>query len=553
MNNSLPGYKHMEMKKSILDSLLIIILIVGLPNLIIFTINSHKAGNFPYFSTTGLSIILIFVVLRKKVPYAVKAWTLIAFGYLIGTVGLSREGLLSDGLLYYVFISILSSMLINIWSGIFIMIVSIITTSVIVYGISKHWLEYSFDIASYFHAPETWLAFIFTLAFFTAMAVYIYGRLERYLVQYIHELTEKSGKLNLSNIQLEKEMEERKQAEYQLIQSEIKFKSIFNSMGDGIVLLGNDHTLLDANDSFLRLTGKTRESVLQKPLGSFFYDSGKLKKFFQPNPAVSSIFNKNEFQLKSTREKKTLPVEIAILPFQVAPEIIQIALVKDITDKKEMEIKIMNAVITSEEEERMRIAQDLHDGVGPYLSAMKLYLNSFGIDDKDSKSLAIKKELLELVNLSINSIREISGNLGSHVLRSLGLKTALDDYINKVRIEDAFLYESNLPKHYPFTDQVEIALYRVMIELINNSLKYGMAGKIEIMLNETQTQLALQYHENGIGFNLQEALEHPKGMGLYNIHSRIHSIGGIVEFNSAPGKGVMVDIIFSKAIACRAT
>jgi signal transduction histidine kinase len=199
----------------------------------------------------------------------------------------------------------------------------------------------------------------------------------------------------------------------------------------------------------------------------------------------------------------------------------------------------------------MRLAQDLHDGVGPYLSAIRLYLNSFGIAENDTKSMGIKKELHELVNLSINSIREISGNLGSHVLRSLGLKAALARYIEKIRLNNLFTYSTNIPDHFPFTENVEIALYRVIIELFNNSVKYGYPSLISIVLIESKTEIIIQYKEDGKGFNLEEALSQHKGMGLYNIHSRINSLGGSVEFSSSPGKGVEARFIFSKTIACK--
>ncbi len=145
----------------------------------------------------------------------------------------------------------------------------------------------------------------------------------------------------------------------------------------------------------------------------------------------------------------TIPVEINLLPFQLDPEIMYVALLKNITDAKENEIKIMNAVISSEEEERLRIARDLHDSVGPYLSAARLYIQSMEFSE-DQRSVQIKKELTELMNLSISSIREISGNLGSHVLRSLGLRAALKSYIEKINPEGTIHFELTIPDHLSF-------------------------------------------------------------------------------------------------------
>ncbi len=543
--------KLAEIKNSMLDTLIIIILILGIPNLTIVIFNMHKEGHFPYLSAAGLILMFFSAIFRNKIPFLVKAWILISFGYLIGTMGLTNEGLLSDGLLYYIIIAILSSMLINIRTGIIIMIITILTAGLIAWSISKDKLIYNFDIVTYFHSPTTWLAFIFMAAFFTSLAVYIYGRLEKYLVHYVNELTLKTETLNKSNSQLAKEIEERELTEHQLVQSEIKFRNIFNMISDGIILLNHNYNMIDVNDGMVKMTGFSKESLFNRPFDSLFSDATKLQDVLDKKPLQSSIFNNNEHLVRTSEKNVTIPVEIKLLPFQIDPEVMYIAHLKNMTDARENEIKIMNAVISSEEEERLRIARDLHDSVGPYLSAARLYIQSIEFSDMDPRSAQIKKELSELMNLSISSIREISGNLGSHVLRSLGLRAALQSYIEKINPDGAIKFELTIPDHYPFVENVEMALYRVLAELIINSVKYGSADIISIALSDSPRKVILKYKENGLGFNLQEALEKQKGMGLYNIHSRIQALGGNIDYHSRPGKGVSVNITFERAVACR--
>ena len=543
--------KLLEIKNSMLDSLIIIILILGIPNMAIVIFNTHLEGHFPYISAAGLIIMLLSAIFRNKIPFLVKAWILISFGYFIGTAGLINEGLLSDGVLYYIIIAILSSMLINIRTGIIIMIITILTSGLIAWLISIDRLNYTFDIVTYFHSPTTWLAFIFMAAFFTSLAVYIYGRLEKYLVHYVNELTHQTETLNKSNIQLAKEIEERELTEHQLIQSEIKFRNVFNMISDGIILLNHNYTMIDINDGMVKMTGFSKENLFNRPFDTLFSDTTKLQDVLDKKPSKSSLFNNNELQVRTSEKNVTIPVEIKLLLFQTEPEIMYIAHLKNMTDARENEIKIMNAVISSEEEERLRIARDLHDSVGPYLSAARLYIQSMESSEMDSRSVQIKKELSELMNLSISSIREISGNLGSHVLRTLGLKAALQGYIEKVNPGGAIKLEIIIPDHYPFVENVEMALYRVLAELIINSVKYGSAGIISIVLSDSPRKVSLKYKENGVGFNLQEALGKQKGMGLYNIHSRIQALGGNIDFHSRPGKGVSVNIIFDRIVACR--
>jgi PAS domain S-box-containing protein len=536
---------HDEIKNSILDSLYLVSLVIGIPALVVTIINTHQLGHFPYFSIIGFLIVIGFILFRKKVSFLIKGWSLIVIGYLIGTIGLLHEGLLSDGLLYYAFISILTSMLINIRSGFLVTAISVTSVAFISYIVYRGFYVYDFDIIRYFYSPDTWLGFIITAALFIFLAVYIYGRLEFYLFQYINELTNQSKKLTRSKNRLEKEIAERKQTAKQLNDSEYKFKRVFDSIGDGILLLQPDNTIHDINNSFLKLSGLGVNAVINKPLESLFQDPGRIKTLFKSETSAQSLFNYTEHWLKGS-DKRIIPVEVRILPIRLEQDINRITIIKDITDKKETEARIMHAMISSEEEERKRIALDLHDGIGPYLSAAKIYIDSLSSDEKYAKDAHIKKELHDLLQLSISSIREISGNLGSHVLRTYGLSAAIQKFIEKISIDVNIKFNVLLPEISPFIDKVETALYRIMVELINNSLKYAKATEITIKHSDAGNMVHMEYMENGIGFDVEAALRQHKGMGLYNIQSRINSLGGLIDFDSASGKGVHVSIIFNK-------
>jgi|GEM_PF-3310992 PAS domain S-box-containing protein len=535
-----------EIKNPILDSVNLVTLVLGTPALIITYINNLSIGHIPYISAFGLLVIAVLVIFRKTINYQIKGWSLIVLGYMIGTTALWNEGIMSDGLLYYIFIGIIATLLINIRSGLIIMVISILSFSAIAVAVSKGWHVFDFDIQKYFYSSETWLAYILTAMLFLSVALYIYGRLESYLVRNISELTAQSKKLAHSKTRLEQEVIERKLTEEQLKQSENKFKKVFNSIGDGILLLRPDHTVHNVNESFLRMTGLPVNSVINKPLESFFNDPYRINLLLKPDKVASSLFNLSEHWLKIHGGNETIPVEIRILPIKREEEISKIAIIKDISSSKETEIKIMHAVINSEEEERKRIAQDLHDSIGPYLSAAKLYVNSSALKGNDIRGGEIRKELSDLLHLAINSVREISGNLGSHVLRSAGLHASLHKFIEQINVTCSIAFNLQIPVTSPFVQNVEITLYRILVELINNSVKYSSASEIMIKQSETDRTVLIEYIENGVGFDVAEALDRHKGMGLYNIHNRISSLGGLVEYNSSPGNGVSVRITFNK-------
>ncbi len=138
-------------------------------------------------------------------------------------------------------------------------------------------INYKIDIVSYFHSPSTWIAFIFMASFFSSLAVYIYGRLEKYLVQYVNELTLKTETLNKSNSQLAREIEDREHTEHQLTLSEIKFRNVFNIISDGIILLNQNYTIIDSNDGMVKMTGLSKEKLNNRPFDSLFSDTKKLR------------------------------------------------------------------------------------------------------------------------------------------------------------------------------------------------------------------------------------------------------------------------------------
>jgi PAS domain S-box-containing protein len=437
-------------------------------------------------------------------------------------------------------------MLINRISGFIISLLSMATFALIALAVAQGWHTYDFDITTYFYSSKNWLAFLLSTALFIGATLYVYGRLESYLVQYIKKITYQSRKLASSRTRLEKEILERKLTENQLKHSEHKFKKVFNSIGDGILLLRPDNTVLTVNDSFLELTGSTLGSVLDKPLESFFNDPYRIKLMMNPGTVVTSLFNLNEHWLKKGADHGILPVEVRIVPIKQEKEIGSIIVIKDITRIKETEIKIMHAVINSEEEERKRIAEDLHDSIGPYLSAAKLYVNSDTLSENKPGGTEIRKELSDLLNLAISTIREISSNLGSHVLRTAGFHAALQNFIEKIKVSSNIKFDLQIPVTSPFIEKVEISLFRILVELINNSVKYSSATEIIIKQSEIDPAVIIEYLENGVGFRVTEVLDQHKGMGLYNILSRVNSLGGLVEYNSSPGNGVQVRITFNQ-------
>ncbi len=213
-------------------------------------------------------------------------------------------------------------------------------------------------------------------------------------------------------------------------------------------------------------------------------------------------------------------------------------------DRSRAERRVLHAVITTEENERKRFAKDLHDGLGPLMSTVKMSLSALSGRITDPTGTEILSNTQRVVNEAIGTIKDISKNLSPHILSNFGLLSAANSFISKVNQTRVFNIEltSNINKER-FNSDVEVVMYRALCELINNSIKHSGASKIDIDLNKQGNFLILHFSDNGRGFNKTEnEMEGKMGMGLSNIITRVKSVDGIFVLDSSPGKGTQAFI-----------
>lgn len=208
-------------------------------------------------------------------------------------------------------------------------------------------------------------------------------------------------------------------------------------------------------------------------------------------------------------------------------------------DRLRTEKRVLNAVINTEENEKKRFAKDLHDGLGPLLSAVKMSLSALNERIKDQSGIVILNNTNHLVNEAINTIKDISNNLSPHVLLNFGLASALSAFTTKINETKAIEidFKSNMENQRLENDK-EVVIYRATCELINNSIQHSGASRIEIELNKHEKFITLQFYDNGRGFDISTLnREDTEGMGLSNIETRVKSIEGVFILESSPGKG----------------
>lgn len=204
--------------------------------------------------------------------------------------------------------------------------------------------------------------------------------------------------------------------------------------------------------------------------------------------------------------------------------------------QKEKQQDLLNAVFETQESERKRLSEDLHDSVGQVLSAIKLNLYRLNTLGGENKTISpVIEDTRALAEECILEIRNIIQNVLPPLLTDFGLAEALADLCTKMQSATGIHVECKIEASSGRYDPIiEVTLYRIVQELFGNASKHSMASEIKVSLTAKEGSLEIQFGDNGVGFDKNEAR---RGFGLKNMQSRMQLIKGDLEIISGPGKG----------------
>jgi signal transduction histidine kinase len=207
--------------------------------------------------------------------------------------------------------------------------------------------------------------------------------------------------------------------------------------------------------------------------------------------------------------------------------------------------KKSRAAVEAEIQERKRIGQELHDGLGQMLSVARLNISV--LQQKSSLTEERKKELLDAAMYSVDKafyeLRDISHNLAPSVLTEKGFMGALkdlSDQINQSKVMKVNLETFGLSGS--LDNLIENTLYRAVQELINNTIKHARATNIYLQLVKSETEITLMVEDNGVGFNMDETYI-LNGGGLSNIRSRVENLSGSIFIDAMADRGTIITIV----------
>lgn len=372
----------------------------------------------------------------------------------------------------------------------------------------------------------------------------------------IRELAEQRQRI----VELELSEVERKRAEEALRESEDEYRTIFEATGTATVIIEEDTTISLANREFEKLSGFSKREVEgKKRWTEFVARKDDLERMLEYHTArrIDPGAAPRNYEFKFI-DKRGVTKEI-FATFAVFPGTKKsVGSFLDITERKQNEEALRKSeeqlrflstqLMSAQENERKRIAQELHDDLGQILSAIKfgvedvLHQLGEGVDTPGGKTL---KALIPVVQNGVEEVRRICMDLHPSILDDLGILATISWFCREfqaiysgIRIEKQIdVDEQEVP------DLLKIVIYRVMQEALNNIGKHSEADLVHLSLRKHDSRIELTIKDNGRGFDLEvarSAERAKRGLGLASMKERVDYSGGSFSVESLPRAGTLI-------------
>ncbi len=331
------------------------------------------------------------------------------------------------------------------------------------------------------------------------------------------ELKRSSDIISGQNTMLKQEIDQRRQTEE-------KFKALSQAAFEAILFVKNE-VIIEVNDATRHVFMHEPAQIIGLPASKLVPPEGikALKKIFQSSdsrPCEMEFVRQDETHFSGLLKHQR---------FIYRSQQINVLAISDITRLKDLEKEVRNAIIETEERERKRFAMDVHDGLGAILSSLKIYINLLQKEEKStSERELLFSEIKTNIGEAVAAAKRIANNLMPSVLNDYGLLPALEVFSQSVMRSGAVvIHLGGDRKIQRLEKNIEINIYRICTELINNTLKHAGAENIYIDLKCGKQKLELNYLDDGKGFDFEKAITNStQSHGLKNLVTRIQFLNG---------------------------
>jgi len=324
----------------------------------------------------------------------------------------------------------------------------------------------------------------------------------------------------------------------------LKYKKVFSDSSDPIVLLDEKYQITDHNPATLSLINCENKNIESISFKAFFDNEHELPTIIDHLKEKNKLENFECELITLNGDKKECLISGNVITNNHNEIINYQLIIKDITKRNKLNQLLLEKIIETQEFERERISRDLHDGIGQSIAALKFHWESLKNSYNRNEDIGTELHTIPiLLHETISELRAVCFNTLPLVLQEYGLIKAIEQIQINVNHSDfniVFKHNEQLPI---ITKSLEISVFRIIQEFINNSLKHSGATEVLIEFKRVEDKIILNLKDNGIGFNVNN-ITFFKGHGLKNINNRIESIKGRLEITSNANVGTEFHIDF---------
>lgn len=351
--------------------------------------------------------------------------------------------------------------------------------------------------------------------------------------------------------ELEKRISERKSVELALRESEERYRELFENAKDALYVHDLEGTYLKINRAAEKLSGYSRDEIVGHNFTEFV--AREHIKYVRSR-FCKKLAKRGETTYEVTvlaKDGRRVPVEVSSRAIYENGKIVGVqGMARDITERKAAQDALQmfsRHLIQAQEEERRRIARELHDQIGQILTAVKMNLYTVQeVCAGAADTHPLVKDNIEAVDEALRLVRDLSVDLRPPVLDDLGLVTALQWYVDRYikRTGLSVEVEIDVPdEEQRFSRELETACFRIVQEALTNVARHARATQIAVRMARNEKALLLSIKDNGVGFDpvrLRKKAPRAATLGLVSMQERAHAAGGSIEIHSSPSKGTEI-------------
>ena len=328
------------------------------------------------------------------------------------------------------------------------------------------------------------------------------------------------------------------------------FLSIYNAVTDLIIILDNNQNISDINSSVCSLFNIELNEVIGK---SIYHIIGDKKSTFSKFERIkdSSI---NSYTFEAEIDYNNIKIIGLLTSSKIIDRVNKkqgfLIKIKDITQAKKTEQRIIQTIVRTEQNEQKRMADDLHDSLAQEVAMAKLMVTNLEVygeknDQNFNKLIQTSKHILDE---AITHIREICYNLMPSVLIKGNIEIALSEFVKKLNSQNIIRFHYKSEGNFDnLNSEIEIVIFRIVQEFINNSIKHSKAKNVTIVTKiNGDNNFFIELKDDGVGFNLKKLKPNTDGRGINNLKTKVNAFEGEYSLTSKENEGTRLKITFPK-------